>query len=684
MRGEGHAARRALTSPSPLTTYAAAVGVVGAAVLAAVLVATDWSETAGAISLAPTLVLVVGAFVGELRPITFVRGGVDSRTLSTSAPFILALIPIAGLAVAIVVQLLASLIDDARLRRAPLKVAFNSGQYVLAVGVAGLTFAALAGVPVAGPPVAIVPSDLPALLLGGVAMIAANWLLVVVVASLSTGVPFRTLVKDDLHVFVVTNLVLLSVGGIAAEVASDGAWTLLLLAPPVVAAHIFAATAARNAWEATHDGLTGLANRTLLHFELEAALSPGRQRDSDDVGLVLIDLDHFKDFNDTLGHPLGDRILCQVAERLVAASPPGATVHRLGGDEFAVVMHAGEAPVRAAAERLIGSFEQPMAIGRLELVVRASAGIAVAPQHGVSSDALMKNADIALYHAKVERDRISMFAPEFDVNTLDRLQLLADLRAAVNVGELSVVYQPQVDLRSGRVVALEALVRWKHHERGLVEPDEFIPLAENSGLIFSLTEFVLDAALRDLRGWREAGHDVRVSVNLSARHLSDLGLPTSVARLMSRHDIPAGALVLEVTETGIFTDPVRADLVLRALRANGVEIAIDDYGTGNASLSYLRSLKIDELKVDRSFVTNIGSDDHDRIIVRSTIELALALDLRVVAEGVEDAPTAEALQALGGVIAQGYHLGAPVPAGQIAARLSGTARQPSGSRLGRS
>ncbi|WP_159450215.1 bifunctional diguanylate cyclase/phosphodiesterase [Demequina sp. NBRC 110056] len=463
-----------------------------------------------------------------------------------------------------------------------------------------------------------------------------------------------------------TNLVLLSVGGIAADVAADGVWPLALLAPPVIAAHIFASTAARHAWEATHDGLTGLGNRTQLHHELDRALGAGAG-----VGLVLIDLDHFKDFNDTLGHPVGDVILRQVGERLVDAAPEGATVHRLGGDEFAVVVPGGLDAAHDAAMALIGSFEQPMGIEKLELLVRASAGVAAAPDHGERGDTLMKNADIALYHAKVERDRISTFSPEFDINTLERLQLLADLRSAVHAKELTVVYQPQVDLVAGEIVALEALVRWTHSDRGQVLPDEFIPLAENSGLIFPLTELVLDQALADLRVWRDAGHDIRMSVNLSARHLSDLGLPQVVAEIMRRHATPAGALVLEVTETGIFSDPARADLVLRALRGNGVEIAIDDYGTGNASLSYLRRLKIDELKVDRSFVSNIGSEDHDRIIVRSTIELALALDLRVVAEGVEDADTAQALQELGGVIAQGYHLGAPVPAEQVVSRLEG-------------
>jgi EAL domain-containing protein (putative c-di-GMP-specific phosphodiesterase class I) len=327
------------------------------------------------------------------------------------------------------------------------------------------------------------------------------------------------------------------------------------------------------------------------------------------------------------------------------------------------------AAARQVASDVLGSFDAPIPVETLELLVRASVGVAIAPLHGSDVETLMKNADIALYHAKIERDRISTYAPEFDVNTVERLQLLADLRIGLETRQLHVVYQPQVDLQTGRTVGVEALVRWVHPHRGLVDTGEFIVLAENSGLIFPLTAFVLDTALGQLASWRASGYDLRMAVNLSARHLSDLGLPDQVVAAADLHGVPLSALVLEVTETEILSDPIRADIVLRTLRGLGVEISIDDYGTGNASLGYLKRLQVDELKIDRSFVSNIDNDDHDRIIVRSTTELALALGLRVVAEGIEDEPTAVALRALGGVIGQGYHLGRPSLPEGVEARL---------------
>ena len=310
-----------------------------------------------------------------------------------------------------------------------------------------------------------------------------------------------------------------------------------------------------------------------------------------------------------------------------------------------------------------------MRIGELELLVRASAGVAVAPQHGTDAATLMKNADIALYRAKLERDRTSTYSPEFDVNSLERLQLLTDLRTAIDTAQLGVVYQPQIDLVTGQMVAVEALIRWNHPVHGSVPPDSFIPLAENSGLIAELTSYVLDTALTELARWRAAGHCLRLSVNLSARHLSDLALPPQVTAALARHHIPPAALVLEVTETGILSDPARADVVIGELRALGVTISVDDYGTGNASLSYLKRMEIDELKVDRSFVSNMEHDHHDFVIVKSTIALARDLGLRIVAEGIEDEETAVALRELGCEIGQGYHLGRPTTPEQILIRL---------------
>jgi diguanylate cyclase (GGDEF)-like protein len=665
----GGARRRILVPPSRIAIYLTLVGGLGLASIALALVATPWATTTAEILIWPSLFLAVAAIAGELKPLVVSsRGG--QRTLSTSAPFVLALVAVAGVGIAVVVQAIASLADDISHRRALKKSLFNTAQYAVSVFTARVVYSWLAGVPLFGGPATVEPRNIAPLLAAGLAMFVVNWLLVAGVVSLSTEQSLRSVLRADVRDFLVTNFVLLSVGGIAAIVTKDGVGALALLGAPVIAAHLFASAAARHTHDATHDSLTGLGNRGQVDYELSRALEAARRSKTEGPGLVLLDLDHFKDFNDTLGHPVGDQILREVAGRLVDAVPEGTFVHRTGGDEFAVVVNGGLSASRRVALDLRSSFDWPVPVESLELLVRASLGVAVAPEHGSDGETLMKNADIALYHAKIERDMISIYSPEFDVNTVERLQLLADLRTAIDEKALYVAYQPQVDLDSGRTVGVEALVRWDHPERGPIGPEEFIPLAENSGLIYPLTAFVLDTALGQVSRWRAAGHDLRMAVNLSARHLSDPVLPDLVAGTAAIHGVPLSALVLEVTETGILADAARTDVVIRALRQRGVAISIDDYGTGNASLGYLQRLDIDELKIDRSYVSDITTDGQNLIIVRSTIDLALALGLRVVAEGIEDERTTTALRSFGGVIGQGYHLGHPVGPKEIGARLN--------------
>ncbi|MDN4473972.1 putative bifunctional diguanylate cyclase/phosphodiesterase [Demequina zhanjiangensis] len=596
-----------------------------------------------------------------------------------STPFVLALIAVGGGGIAILAQAAASVTDDLVNRRDLKKSLFNTAQYVLSVAVASVVYGMIAGVPVLEGHPTVGTSHILPLLVAGMVMVAVNWLLVATVVAVATGRSPLAILGADAANILTTNMVLLPIGGIAALVADDGILALALLAPPVIAAHLFAAAAARHAREAMSDSLTGLGNRAQMENVLEMAFERAPGSGAGGPALVLIDLDHFKDFNDTLGHSVGDTILRDVAQRLVAAAPP-AEVHRLGGDEFAVVVEGDIRDAQRTANGLLASLDAPVVVEGLELLVRASAGVAVAPAHGDDAETLMKNADIALYHAKRERDRISTFDRKYDVNSVERLQLLADLRAALEDDQLHVVYQPQVDMRSGRTVAVEALVRWNHVGRGPIGPDHFVPLAENSGLILPLTTYVLDQALAQLAQWHADGYDLRMAVNLSARHLSDLSLPQQVSNALDAHAVPPSRLVLEVTETGILSDAVRADVVIRALRAIGVEVAIDDYGTGNASLSYLRRLEIDELKVDRSFVMNIHDDPHDLIIVNSTIELALALGVRVVAEGIEDERTVKVLAGFDSLIGQGYHFSGPVSAAQISERLI-SERSASGSSL---
>ncbi|MBC7291164.1 MAG: bifunctional diguanylate cyclase/phosphodiesterase, partial [Actinotalea sp.] len=658
--------------PRLLFAYVAAISALGLVGIAFVVTGTQWSQVAASPFLAATGFLVLAAIVGELRPLVLTRNDQPAESLSTSAPFVLALVPIAGVGVAVIVQALASLADDVAWRRDWRKSAFNTGQYVLSVLAARLVFCLISGEPFFGPPLAIGPSGMLPLLAGGIAMVLVNRFLVAFVISLASGQPLRSVVAHDARFHAATHTVLLCIGGVAADVADDGVVVLALLAAPVAAVYLTTDAAIRHAHQAWHDSLTHLGNRDRLHQQLGRAMSAAERIGGppDGVGLVLLDLDHFKDINDTLGHPVGDQVLMQVADRLRGVVADGDLEPcRLGGDEFAVVVEGDLDETLLVAASLLASLEQPMRIGELELLVRASAGVAVAPDHGTDAETLMKNADIALYHAKLERDRISAYSAEFDVNTVERLQLLADLRTALDTDQLAVAYQPQVDLTTRRTVGVEALVRWDHPTRGFVPPDDFIPLAENSGLIGEVTTHVLDAALSSLAAWRAAGHDVLLAVNLSARQLSDLALPRSVRESLTRHEVPAAALILEVTETGILSDPARVDAVIAALRATGVAIAVDDYGTGHASLNYLKRLEIDELKIDRSFVSDMGNDHHDFVIVRSTIALARDLGLRVVAEGIEDETTVHTLRDLGCHVGQGYHLGRPTTAEDVSARL---------------
>ena len=670
---DGGARARFLAPPFLIHAYIAVLGTVSLVTLAIVLLRTRWETAVGDGMLLPVLFLVAAAIIGELRTLAIPRSDEPTEAISTSTPFIFALIPVAGLGVALLVQIAASLADDIAKRRGPVKAIFNASQYTLCVSAAGVVFAALAGRGVLDGPIAIEGYLLIPLLLGGVAMVTVNRVLVAGVVALATGQKLPRILREDLAWSAAIHVVLFALGAVAATIATHGVAFLALLCLPAAAIYATTAASFRHAYQASHDALTGLGNRDLLHRQLEGALvatpDPGTG-----PGLVILDLDHFKDINDTLGHHVGDELLRQVGQRLVAGVGSAARVNRLGGDEFAVVVHGGLEESEALAQALQTSLQAPMRVGELELLVRASAGVAVAPEHGLDAATLMKNADIALYRAKLERDGTSTYSPDFDVNSIERLQLLADLRAAITTSQLGVAFQPQVDLTNRRVVAVEALIRWQHPVRGSVPPDSFIPLAENSGLIAELTAYVLETGLVALAQWRAAGHDLRLAVNVSARHLSDLALPRQIAAALDRHHVPAAALVLEVTETGILSDPVRVDAVIRELRNLGVMIAVDDYGTGHASLNYLKRLHVDELKVDRSFVSDMGRAHDDYVIVRSTIALARDLGLRVIAEGIEDESTATSLLLLGCEIGQGFHLGRPTSAEQILERLADEAR----------
>ena len=420
--------------------------------------------------------------------------------------------------------------------------------------------------------------------------------------------------------------------------------------------------AAQNQHQALHDGLTGLPNRTLLRDRTGQAI---RQADRELVpaALALLDLDRFKEVNDTLGHHDGDQLLLQVGERLQAALRKVDTVARLGGDEFAVLLpriETAEGAV-AVARKLQAAFEEPFVLEGLSLEVEASIGLALYPEHGNDAEQLLQHADIAMYVAKETHAGFVLFDPSLDQHSPRRLALLGELRRAIDQQQLLLHYQPKIDAHTSQVLGVEALVRWQHPDHGLIPPGEFIPLAERTGLIGPLTHYVLDAALRQCRDWRQDGHELSVAVNISARRLLDLDFPDEVAGLLATWDVPARLLVIEITESTIMADPALAIQILGRLNAMGVQLAIDDFGTGYSSMAYLKELPVHELKVDQSFVAHMTSNSRDAVIVHSTVDLGRNLGLRVVAEGVEDSLTLQHLDLLGCHAVQGYHISRPIP-----------------------
>ncbi|NAZ88288.1 putative bifunctional diguanylate cyclase/phosphodiesterase, partial [Kineococcus indalonis] len=452
--------------------------------------------------------------------------------------------------------------------------------------------------------------------------------------------------------------------------ADAGAPALLLVALPALLAALVAL--GRRPARPGLDELTGLPEREALLAATGRALGArgaGSGRAGAHPGLLVVDLDRFHDLNDTLGHPTGDLLLRRVAQRLRELAPPGAVVARLGGDQFAVLVPDG-ARAEDLAQRVVDRSALPVDVGGLRVLVPASVGVALAPLHGTSAAALLRGADVALHRAKVARGRACTYDGEVRAGGVERVRLLGELGRALARGELFVQYQPQVDPATGAVVGAEALVRWRHPQLGTVAPDRFVPLAEESGLVHDLTVVVLERALADLAGWRASGCEATVSVNVPARLLADADLPRLVARALAAHRVPAPALVLEITETGLVSDPARARAVVRELRALGCSVAVDDYGTGHSSLQHLTGLDVDELKVDRGFVTAMTSDHARAVIVRSTVQMARDLGLRVVAEGVEDAGTQRALAAMGCHLVQGTHAGAPQGPGEVLRLLS--------------
>ena len=410
------------------------------------------------------------------------------------------------------------------------------------------------------------------------------------------------------------------------------------------------------------DTLTGLPNRAAFGERMEIAISDA-YRGGAPFAVILMDMDRFKEVNDTLGHHVGDHLLWEAGHRLsTGLAGSGYGVARLGGDEFAILVRGGDqATAHQWATRLASALDEPIVVDGQTVDVGASFGIAVYPDHGTDMHTLLRRADLAMYVAKRSNLGVAVYEPDTESRDRDRLSLMSDLRHAIEHGGLYLCYQPQVDLSDGRAIRVEALVRWRHPKRGVVPPAEFIPFAERTGFIRVISRWVAAEAIATCAAWHARGVALGMSINLSARDLVDTDLPDYLKQVLADHALAPHWLCVEITESALMDDPEQALITMQRLHRLGVHIAIDDFGTGYSSLSYLKRMPVAEIKIDRSFVKAMAYEQNDALIVRSTIALGHSMGIRIVAEGIEDAVTLEKLRALGCDFAQGYFLSKPLP-----------------------
>jgi len=645
--------------------YIAAVTVAGLATLLALVVeGPDLPVDEPAFWIVFALVIV-----GELFPIV-VPFHDQRQEITTSTTFVFALLLMFGLAPAVFAQVVASVVSD-RHRGVPWwKATFNLSQYTLAWLAAGLVLDAVAGALDFAQPDSFGTQEFLGVILAGLTFFVVNTELVGIALALVTGVPVSRHFRSDLGFYASSAAVLLSLAPLVAILAEWRVEAVPLIVAPLWIAHRAAKTTLQKEHEARHDALTGLPNRVYFTERVRHLIStaPGEP-----FTVMVLDLDRFKEVNDTLGHQVGDRLLTLVGERFRTSLGDDTVVARLGGDEFAVIAPTERAEEVAA--RLRETFEQPFLVEGLHFDIDASVGSARYPDHGTSVDDLLKAADVAMYIAKEQARGFALYDVALDRNDARRLQLVGELRAAVDRGAIQVFFQPEIETVTRRVVGAEALVRWAHPDLGLLLPAEFIPLAEPTSLIGTLTDHVLRVALAECASWCDEGHDLWVSVNISVRSLYEDDFVDSVARALRETGVAGDRLVLEVTESMMVTDPARAEAVLACLHELGVRIAVDDFGTGYSSLAYLKRLPVDALKIDQSFVAHVAHDDDDLVIVRSTVDLAHSLGIQAVAEGVEHADALALLESVGCDLVQGFHLAGTMPADEMRAWLERHDRQ---------
>ncbi|MEX2269599.1 MAG: EAL domain-containing protein [Acidimicrobiia bacterium] len=647
-----------------LVLYVGGVVVAGIATLIGVLIANRGLADTELGTYAMLTAIIV---IGELFPVTVTFRN-EKQDVTTSTTFVFAVLLMFGPAAALVSQALASITSDVIGRKVWWKAAFNVSQYTISWAVAALVFtvsetragdfehaADFAG------------SSLPFIILSAIAFFLVNSFLIGAAVALAQDLPVLRNLRHHIGFYAWSSTVLFSLSPIVVVVATQDPLLVPLLLAPIGAAYYSAQVSMEKEHQAAHDPLTDLPNRAYFRERVTQAVAEHPERA---LAVLIIDLDHFKEVNDTLGHQIGDQLLQDIGRRLRGAIRTDDMVARLGGDEFAVLarVHGSETP-RAVASSIHTALEAPFELGDLTFEIGASIGAALYPEHGDDVGSLIRKADVAMYAAKEQRGGYEPYEPERDRHDARRLTLLSELRHAIEAHHLVLHYQPKADLATGRVLGVEALVRWQHEEHGLLPPDDFIPLAEPTGLIGPLTLAVLTEALRQCRVWEDAGLDLRVAVNVSVRNLYDERFVHDVDRLLRRFGVAPGNLTLEITESTMMADPTRPVAALSQLSMRGVHLSIDDFGTGYSSLAYLKRLPVTEIKIDKSFVLGMIDDADDATIVRSTIELARNLGLQVVAEGVEHEDVWQTLAAQGCHRAQGFYLSPALPAGEFEAWL---------------
>jgi diguanylate cyclase (GGDEF)-like protein len=656
-------ASRNVAPPSklrPFWAFLTVTTVLGAVVVAtsvATLSAVDFVAMGSAFWIVAALLVL-----GELRPL-ITAGKSDPNGVTISTAFVFALLLHWGLAPALLMQTIGTLVADVANRKAWWRTSFNIAQYALSFGAAYAVLALVDQAPTPQHALSITGSDLPATAVAAAVYFVVNDGLVALAIALKERISWREAVLDDFSYQAVTTGALLALSPLVVVAMERSVFLIPLLLLPLFAVYATASVSVEKEHQALHDALTGLPNRKLLLQRAREALEEAR-RSGEPFGLCLLDLDRFKEVNDTLGHHVGDQLLQLVGRRLEQVLRPGDTVARLGGDEFAVLLPeiGDQDSAVEVAGRMRSALTEPFRLEGMSFDLEASIGVAVHPIHADDFETLLQRADVAMYQAKETRTGIESYAAEKDRNSTARLALLGELRRALEEDELELHYQPQARLDTGAVVGVEALVRWRHPQRGLIYPDEFVPLAEQSGLMRLLTQWVVDAALMQAAQWRRRRLPVHIAVNVSVRDLHDVAFADYVQGRLDHYDVPARSLQLEITEGVLMSDPTRAAATLRSLAVLGLELSLDDFGTGYSSLVHLKRLPVREIKIDRSFVQRMDVNEEDAAIVRSIIDLGGALGLRVVAEGVETVDAWNALAELGCDLAQGYYLGKPMPA----------------------